>query len=90
MQARSAHSLKVQGWLREEALEWGIRIDADIAAKEKDTEQIKQERQRDPIKLKVPLNIHIMADTRDIIAAVNGVQALSVMNMLQAVPEACC
>ena len=53
MQARSAHSLKVQGWLREEALEWGIRIDTDIAAKEKDTEQVKQERQRDLIKLKV-------------------------------------
>lgn len=53
-QARSAHGLKVQGWLREEALEWGIRIDADIAAKEKDTEQVKQERQRDLIKLKVP------------------------------------
>ena len=47
------HALKVQGWLREEALEWGMKIDNDIAAKEKDTETLKQERQRDLIRLKV-------------------------------------
>lgn len=57
VQASSAYSQKVQGWLREEALEWGSRIDADIAAKEKDTEAVKQERQRDLIKLKVHKNI---------------------------------
>ena len=34
-------------------MEWGSRIDADVAAKEKDTEAVKQERQRDLIKLKV-------------------------------------
>ena len=53
MQAASAYSLKVQGWLREEALDWATRIDTDIAAKEKDTEATKQERQRDLIRLKV-------------------------------------
>ena len=53
MQAASAYSVKVQGWLREEALDWATRIDTDIAAKEKDTEATKQERQRDLIKLKV-------------------------------------
>ena len=54
MQASSAYSMQVQGWLREEALQWATRIDTDIAAKEKDTETTKQERQRDLIKLKVP------------------------------------
>lgn len=53
LQARSVHSLKVQGWLREEALEWGMKIDNDMAGKEKDTEMLKQERQRDLIRLKV-------------------------------------
>ncbi len=53
LQAGSAYSQKVQGWLREETLEWGSRIDVDVAAKEKDTEAVKQERQRDLIKLKV-------------------------------------
>ena len=53
LQAGSAYSQKVQAWLREETLEWGSRIDADVAAKEKDTESVKQERQRDLIKLKV-------------------------------------
>ena len=59
LQASSAYSLKVQGWLREEALEWGSKIDADIAAKEKDTETIKQERQRDLMKLKVGVGRYI-------------------------------
>ena len=53
VQAALACSVKVQGWLREEALDWATRIDTDIAAKEKDTEATKQERQRDLIKLKV-------------------------------------
>ena len=53
LQAGSAYSQKVQAWLREETMEWGSRIDADVAAKEKDTEAVKQERQRDLIKLKV-------------------------------------
>jgi len=53
LQAGSAYSQKVQAWLREETIEWGSRIDADVAAKEKDTEAVKQERQRDLIKLKV-------------------------------------
>ena len=53
VQASSAHSLKVQGWLREEALEWGSKLDADLAAKEKDTQAVKQERQRDLMALKV-------------------------------------
>ncbi|KAL0052349.1 hypothetical protein WJX82_000706 [Trebouxia sp. C0006] len=51
-EAGSAYSEKVQAWLREETIEWGSRIDADVAAKEKDTEAVKQERQRDLIKLK--------------------------------------
>jgi len=53
LQAGSAYSQKVQAWLREETMEWGSRIDADVATKEKDTEAVKQERQRDLIKLKV-------------------------------------
>ena len=53
VQATSAYSVKVQGWLKEEALEWGSKIDADLAAKEKDTQTVKQERQRDLIALKV-------------------------------------
>lgn len=65
MQASSAYSLKVQGWLREEALEWGSKIDADIAAKEKDTETIKQERQRDLMKLKV-CSGHYICIARDV------------------------
>ncbi|KAL3157596.1 hypothetical protein ABBQ32_012046 [Trebouxia sp. C0010 RCD-2024] len=51
-EASSGHSLKVQGWLREEALEWGSKVDADLAAKEKDTQTVKQERQRDLMALK--------------------------------------
>ena len=43
----------MQAWLREETMEWGSRMDGDVAAKEKDTEAVKQERQRDLIKLKV-------------------------------------
>lgn len=53
VQASSADSVKVQGWLREEALEWGSKVDADLAAKEKDTQTVKQERQRDLMALKV-------------------------------------
>lgn len=53
VQATSAYSVKVQGWLKEEALEWGSKIDVDLAAKEKDTQTVKQERQRDLIALKV-------------------------------------
>ena len=53
LQASSTYSLKVQGWLREDALEWGSKIDTDIGAKEKHTETVKQERQRDTMKLKV-------------------------------------
>ena len=53
MQATAAYSVKVQGWLREEALEWASKIDADLAAKEKDTQTVKQERQRDLMALKV-------------------------------------
>lgn len=55
MQATAAYSVKVQGWLREEALEWASKIDADLAAKEKDTQTVKQERQRDLMALKVCL-----------------------------------
>lgn len=47
--------MKVQGWLREEALEWASKIDADLAAKEKDTQTVKQERQHDLMALKVCL-----------------------------------
>lgn len=43
----------MSGWLHEEALEWSARIDADVATKERDIEAVKQERQRDLIKLKV-------------------------------------
>ena len=43
----------MSGWLHEEALEWSGRIDADVATKERDIEGVKQERQRDLIKLKV-------------------------------------
>lgn len=46
----------MSGWLHEEALEWSGRIDADVATKERDIEGVKQERQRDLIKLKVLLD----------------------------------
>ena len=39
--------------LREDALNWADRLEKDVAGKERDTEALKQEHQRDTSRLKV-------------------------------------
>ena len=39
--------------MREDALKWADRLEKDVAAKERDTEALKQEHQRDTSRLKV-------------------------------------